>query len=160
MAELLLSGGNRVAEVYGPPAFTYVVAIPGWDFHFHIALHDALAAEARAQRQARRHVEPVSLVVVHLRKILHTLRHDDVACRTGAVATASVFQVNAVVQADIQDRLRFAVLLIRKLSLLEFYCFPVNRDLRQASLYRAHPRCLLHTGKTCFIPSKSKLPDV
>jgi len=160
MAESLLSGGDRVAEVHRSPAFAHIVAVPGWDLNFHIALHDALAAQARAQCQTSGHIEPVTLVVIHLGKIFHSLRHDDVAGSTGAVAAASVFQVNAVVQADIQYRLGLAVLLIWKLSLLEFYCLSVNRDLRQASLYRAHSRCLLHTGKTCFIPSKSKLPDV
>lgn len=160
MAELLFPDWDCVAEIHGSAAFADVVPVPGRYLHFHVALHDTLAAQARTQRQARGHVQPVGLVVIQLGKIFHALRHDDVTCRTGAVASAGVFEMDAVVQADIEDRFRLAVLLIRKLSLLELYSLSVDGDFGQPSLYRATLRCLLHTGKTCFISSKSKLPDV
>jgi len=131
---LLFADGDGVAEVHGAAAFADVVAVPGGNLDFDVAFDHALAAEARAQGESGGHVEPVGFIVVHLGQIFHAVFHDDVAGGAGAVASAGVFELDAGVEADIEEGFGLAVLVVRQLAVLEFYLLTVDGDLGQISL--------------------------
>jgi arginyl-tRNA synthetase len=52
-----------------------------------------------------------------------------VACGAGAISAASVFQRDSKVQANIEKRFRFAMFLVRQLTVFKFYCLSVNGHL-------------------------------
>ncbi len=127
---LLLAHRDRVAQVHRPAAFTDVVAVPGRDLDFDVALNHTLAAQARFQREPGGHVQAVGFLIGHLRKVLHALVNDHVAGGAGAVAAAGVFQVDSEVQADVQDRFGEPVFLIWQLARFELHGLPVDGELR------------------------------
>jgi len=90
------------------------------------------------QRQVGGQFQPVSLVVVHLGEVGFALPDDDVASRTGAVAAASMFQIDAEVQRHIQQRSRLPVIVIGQPAGFEFdrYVGGEKRDLRHLSDYK------------------------
>jgi hypothetical protein len=134
---LFFADWNCIAQIHGPAAFTDVIAIPRWDFHFDVTLDYALATQARSPGQPRGHIKSIGFVVVHFRKVLHlALRDDYVACGAGIVASTGVFQVDTEVETDVQNRFGFPVFMIRKLTLLVLYSLPVDRYLWHISLYR------------------------
>ena len=94
---LLLTHWNCVAKIHGSAALADVIPIPGRNFHIHIALNDALAAQSRFQRQSRGHVQAVRFVVIHFRKILQALCHNYVAGGAGAVSPAGMFEMDSKV---------------------------------------------------------------
>lgn len=100
---LLLPEGDGVAEVHGAAAFADIVYVPGGDLDFDVAQHDALAAQARAQGQTGSHVAAVSLVIVHLGQVVHTVFHNDMTGGAGAVATAGMLQVDSEIQTNIEN---------------------------------------------------------
>jgi hypothetical protein len=73
-------------------------------------------------------------VLVHFGKVLGALGHDHVARRAGAISPAGMFEMYSEVQADIQNRFGFSVLVIRQFSGLELDGFAVNRNLGHAPL--------------------------
>ena len=71
------------------------------------------------QSQPWRHIQTIKLVVVSFGQIRIAAFYDHVAGGAGAATAAGVFELNAEVQRDIEDRLRLAVLVVRKLAVLE-----------------------------------------
>src|SRR5580704_6178451 len=64
----------------------------------------------------------VELVVVHLGKIIVAFLHHHMARRAGATAAAGVFQMEADVHRDIEQRFRLPIPFIRQLALFELEC--------------------------------------
>ena len=101
---LFLRKRNCVAEIHRTSAFTYVIPVPIGNFHCYIARDHRLAAEPRVQRHAGGLVHAIHLVVLGLAQIRVPLFDDDVACRTGAAAAAGMFEVNPMIEADVEER--------------------------------------------------------
>jgi hypothetical protein len=131
---LLFADGDGVAQVHGAATLADIVAVPGGNLYINITLDDALAAEARSQGQTRSHVETVGLVIVHLRQVFHTVFNDDVAGGARTIAAASVLELDAEIQTNVEKRFRFPVLVIRQLAGFEFYRLTVDGDLGQIPL--------------------------
>jgi len=131
---LLLADGDGVAQVHGAATLADIVAVPGGNLYINIALDDALAAESRSQGQTRSHVETVGLVIVHLRQVFHAFFYDDVAGGAGAVAAASVLELNAEIQTNVKKGFGLPVLVIRQLASFEFYRLTVDGDLGKIPL--------------------------
>ena len=94
----------------------------------------ALAAEARLKSEPGGHVEAVRFLVSHLREILHAFVDDYVAGGAGAVAATGMFQMDSVIEADVEDRFGQAVLFIGHVTRLELDRLPVDGDLRHTLL--------------------------
>lgn len=129
-------GRDSISEVHGSAAFTYIITIPGRNFDGDIALYDALATQAGLESQARRHIEAVRFVVVHFGEVIQALRNDHVTGSAGAISTAGVFEMNAKMEANVQQGLGFAVFGVRQLSRLILHGFPVNGNFWHVLLYR------------------------
>src|SRR5262249_48452605 len=84
-----------------------------------VALDHRLAAETRLRREIPGRVEPISLVVFHLREVLRALADDDVARRAGATAAARMLERNIEVLGDVEERLGLAMVRVRQLPTLE-----------------------------------------
>src|SRR5207247_287369 len=66
-----------------------------------------------------RHVQAILLVGLHLREILLTLAHDDVAGRARAAAPAVVLERDVVGERDVEERARLAVIGQRVLGVVD-----------------------------------------
>jgi len=76
----------------------------GGDHAIELARDMHLAAEARAVREAERHVEHVVLVVLRLReKIIVLRREDNVASRACDGALAGTLEINVMLMGDAED---------------------------------------------------------
>ena len=140
---LAFTGGDGVTQIDGTAAFTHVVTVPGRDFDDDVALHDGLAAEPGMQREAGRHVQAVGFVIVHLRQVpVCPVLHDHVTGRTGAASTAGVFEMNAVIQSDVEEGFRLPMIGIRKLTRFEFHspAFGQERHFGHVVDYNAEVR--------------------
>lgn len=93
-----------VSQINRTAAFGYIISIPSRNFHGDVALHHGLAPETGVQCQTGGHLDAVGFIVFHFRKICVTRFHDHVARGTGATPAASVFELKAVVQRNIQKR--------------------------------------------------------
>ena len=81
-----------------------------------IALHDGLTAQTRIQLKIGSLLDPVELIVIHLREVVYSLFHHNMAGSAGATAATCVFQVKAEIHGDIEQRFGLAVTLIRQLA--------------------------------------------
>jgi DMSO/TMAO reductase YedYZ molybdopterin-dependent catalytic subunit len=115
---------DRLAQIDRPTALADVVAVPAGNLDDHIALHHRLAAKPGMQRQPWRHVETVLLVVIHLGKIVVALLDDDVAGCARTASAAGVFQMDAAVLRNVEQRFRLSVPFIR-----QFAGFELERDV-------------------------------
>lgn len=73
------------------------------------------------QRQAWRHIETIQFVIIGGRKIVVPGFHDHVASRARTASAASVFDMNAEIHRDIENRFGFSMFVIRKLAVFEFH---------------------------------------
>jgi hypothetical protein len=128
---LLLADWDRVAEIHGTTALTHVVAIPRRNLDDYIACHYRLAAEARMEGQAWRHVEAIQFVVVRRAQVLIAVFYDHVAGSASAASAAGMFELNAEVDGDVKQRLRLPVFVVGQFSRLELHG-PV--DIRKSHL--------------------------
>src|SRR5262249_35386077 len=71
------------------------------------------------QGESGRHVEPVSLIVIHFGKQFFAFLHDDVTRCASAVSSAGVVEEKVVVHGHVENRLGLAVIGIRQLPLFE-----------------------------------------
>ena len=85
----------------GSGLFADVIAIPGRNFHAHIAFYDCLATEARAQFEIRCHIQPVEFIIFRSGQILSALPHPNVARCASTYTAARVFQRHTDVERNI-----------------------------------------------------------
>lgn len=129
----------------GRATLAYVVFVPGRDFTNYIALYDSLAAQTGMQRESGSHVEAVCLVVIHLRQIaVSAILNDDVARGAGAIPSARMLEVNAEMEAHIENAFRLPVFSVGQLAGFEFHGSALGQDGEfRHSLSIAKPRTLL-----------------
>jgi len=72
-------------------------------------------------------IQPVHFVFLHLRQVLFTLLHHNVASGAGVVASTGMLQMNAAIQGDIQQRFRQAMVFIRQLPGFELHRFAFGK---------------------------------
>src|SRR6266571_3697428 len=120
-------------------AFGNIVAVPSGDFHDNFAWASdlALASEARIQLQVSSHVETVSFIIVHFGEQPRALFYPDMAGGAGAVTTAGVLQMNAVVQSHVKDGFRLAMLHVAQLAMLVLNGFSAGQ---KSDAHRARSR--------------------
>ena len=90
-------------------------------------------------REALRGVEPVVLVLLHLREIRLTLAHDDVAGRARAAPAAVVLELDAVGERDVEQRARFAVIGQRILRIVDLDRLPLGQERHAMNRHRPTP---------------------
>jgi hypothetical protein len=95
------------------------------------------------RRQIGGHVHAIELIVVGLSQIgVHLIFDDNMAGGTGAISATGVFQMNAEIQRDVEQRFRLSMAFIRQLAGLEFNRFA---DREEGNLRH----CLNYTSRTC-----------
>lgn len=67
-------------------------------------------------------LHPVEFVVLHPGKIRSALFHDDMAGCARAASAAGVFQMEAEVHCDIEQRFGFSMAFIRQVATIELEC--------------------------------------
>src|SRR4051812_14745107 len=130
--------------------FRDVIPIPRRDLDHNLTRlgNDGLASQTRIQLQVGGSVHAVELVVVSFSEVLRSLFHPNVTRGTGAHAAAGVVEEEVVVHGDVEDRLRFAVVLIRQLAVLVLDSASLGQegDLNQVLLRNVSGR-----GRTRFV---------
>ncbi len=101
---LFLGRGNRVAQVHRASAFAHVVAVPAWNFDGYVSGDYRLTAKPRVQCHAGRLIHTVHLVVAWPAQVGVALFDDDVAGCAGAAPAAGMLEVQAVVEANVEQR--------------------------------------------------------
>src|SRR5260370_28045210 len=89
----LLRGRNPLTQDRRP-SLTDVIAIPGGNFHHHVALDDALATEPGMQSQIGGRLQAVELVVLRLRKVLFSSLYNYVAGGKRVIASPGILQMH------------------------------------------------------------------
>jgi hypothetical protein len=90
-------------------AFTYLVNRISWHQHdnFGIRVLDhRLTAKPRSGCQAGRPIQHILFLFGSLRKFVEPLLYDYVTGRTGTIAAACMFQMNAVAKQNVKHRAR------------------------------------------------------
>lgn len=103
-------------------AFTHVIPVPFGNVHSHVALHNRLASQPGMKLIIGRLFHPVEFIVVHFGKVRIAFLYHHMARRTRAASAAGVFQMEADVHRDIEQRFRFSMPFVRQLALLELEC--------------------------------------
>lgn len=100
---LLLRQRNRIPKIDRPPAFAHIVPVPTRNLKRDIAADNALAPQARVQRQPRCHIQPVRLVLFHLAHVCVAALNYDMASGTGIDASTGMLDVKAEMFGQVQQ---------------------------------------------------------
>ena len=97
-------------------AFADVIPVPRGNAYRHVALNNRLTAQTRIQLEIGSLFDAVELIVIHLGKIADALFHNHMARGAGAAASARVFQMEAEIHSDVEQRFGLAMILVRQLA--------------------------------------------
>jgi hypothetical protein len=113
---LFLRRRYSATQIDRSAALAHIIAIPIRNLKNDVAFNDRLASKTGMRRQSRGFIQSVRLVILDLDQIVVRLvLQNHVAGRAGAISSAGVLELDAKIQANIQDRRWFSVLLIWQL---------------------------------------------
>ena len=114
------------------------------------------------QRQVGRGIQLVEFVIVGFRQVGVTRSDDHMAGSASATAATGMFQMDAEVHGDVQQRLGFPVILKRQLPVFKFdrlvaFCSEIRKcNLRHDFIVASETGILVISP--CFIKLRSVLP--
>jgi hypothetical protein len=85
-------------------AFAHVIPIPVRNVDRDIPFYHRLTTQSRVELKVGSLLHAVDLVVVHLRQIIHSVFHDNMAGGTRAASAAGMFEMKAEIHRHIEQR--------------------------------------------------------
>jgi hypothetical protein len=101
-------------------SFADVVPVPVRNHYRHITLHHCLTTQPGIQLKIGCLFHPIDLIIFNLRKIVHALFDDHVTGGARAASSTRVFQMEAIVHRDIEQRFGEPVALVGQFARFKF----------------------------------------